>query len=252
MAVAKRGFADGILVYASHWVITARVLCRVCLNSFEYNSSSSRERQASMVVPKVSLSFSRLPDSEFSDFVVSVVTKMANNPSYPAPVIALPDVTANNDTFVAQIAAAAQGGTLLTALKDATRATLDVQMRAMAAYVDSIAQGDLAVLLSSGFKSISLERIRQPLDKPTVLNIDNFASTQLLLKLSPVRNARSYEVRVKLGTAVDWKQAGIFTKARGILLETLIPGQVYDIQARAVGGTMGYSDWSDPVSRMAT
>lgn len=204
-----------------------------------------------MVVPRVSLSFSRLPDSEFSDMVVSVATKMANNPSYTEPVVDLTLLTTNNNTFVAQIAAAAQGGKFLTAQKDATRELLDEEMRALAAYVDSIAKGDLPVLLSSGFESISLDRTRKPLDKPTVLNIDNFASTQLMLKLSPIRNARSYEVRLKLGAA-DWKNAGVYTKARGILLEALVPGQVYDIQARAVGGTMGYSDWSDPVSRMAT
>lgn len=204
-----------------------------------------------VVVQRVSLSFSRLPDSEFSDMVVTVVTKMTNNPSYPNPVEDLQVLAANNNTFVAQIAAAAQGGTFLTAQKDATRALLDGQMRALAAYVDSIAKGDLAVLLSSGFKSISTDRTRQPLVKPTVLNIDNFASTQLMLKLSPVRNARSYEVRIKQ-SALDWKQAGIYTKARGILLEALTPGQVYEIQARAVGGTTGYSDWSDPVSRMVT
>jgi hypothetical protein len=32
----------------------------------------------------------------------------------------------------------------------------------------------------------------------------------------------------------------------------LTPGTNYNIQARAVGGSTGYSDWSDPVSHMAT
>ncbi|NOS68990.1 MAG: fibronectin type III domain-containing protein [Verrucomicrobia bacterium] len=38
----------------------------------------------------------------------------------------------------------------------------------------------------------------------------------------------------------------------GVLLDGLTPGATYAVQARAVGGTTGYSDWSDPVSHMAT
>ena len=204
-----------------------------------------------MVTAKVSLGFVRLPDSEFSDFSVSVVTKMTNNPSFTDPVVDLTLVTTTNNTFVAQIAAAAQGGTQLTAQKNATRAVLDGQMRALAAYVQSIAGDDLAMMLSAGFWNTSTDRTRKPLTKPAVLDIDNFASTQLLLKLTPVDNARSYEVRIRTGTQ-DWRLAGIYTKARGVLLEGLTPGQVYEVQVRAVGGTTGYSDWSDPVSHMAT
>ena len=64
-------------------------------------------------------------------------------------------------------------------------------------------------------------------------------------------NARSYEVRVRAGTQ-EWKSIGVYTNSRGMLLENLIPGQTYEIQVRAVGGTTGYSDWSDPILHMAT
>ncbi|MGC3960598.1 MAG: hypothetical protein QM813_22500 [Verrucomicrobiota bacterium] len=69
--------------------------------------------------------------------------------------------------------------------------------------------------------------------------------------LTALDNARAYEARVRVGTQ-PWQSAGVFTKARGLLLEELIPGQLYDVQARGVGGSTGYSDWSDPVSHMAT
>ena len=59
-----------------------------------------------MSVYTVSLGFARLPDSELSDFSITVVTKMTNNPSYPAPEVALGDITAANTTFANAIAAA--------------------------------------------------------------------------------------------------------------------------------------------------
>jgi len=44
---------------------------------------------------------------------------------------------------------------------------------------------------------------------------------------------------------------GISSKARRIVLANLVPGTVYTIQARALGGT-GQSNCSTPVSIMAT
>jgi len=75
-------------------------------------------------------------------------------------------------------------------------------------------------------------------------------STQLALRLKPVNNARAYEVRLSYGPN-GWHAAGVFTQARRIVLNDLTPGTTYNIQARAVGGSTGYSDWSDPVSHMA-
>ena len=69
---------------------------------------------------------------------------------------------------------------------------------------------------------------------PKTLNgrtIDNGMSTQLVVRLQGVDNARAYEMQVKNGTG-GWQPAGVFTQARG------------------VGGSMGYSDWSDPGSHM--
>ena len=62
-------------------------------------------------------------------------------------------------------------------------------------------------------------------------------------------NARSYEVQVRNGTG-GWQPSVIATKARKIILPSLTPGQMYDVQVRAIGGATGYSDWSDHVSHM--
>jgi hypothetical protein len=66
--------------------------------------------------------------------------------------------------------------------------------------------------------------------------------------MQPVANAKSYEVQTKNGGG--WTPAGVFAQTRGIVLPGLTPGQNYSVQARAIGGSTGYSDWSDPVSHM--
>jgi hypothetical protein len=49
-----------------------------------------------------------------------------------------------------------------------------------------------------------------------------------------------------------WLDAGIYTQARRIVLGNLTPGTTYAIRARAIGGSDGSSEWSNPVSLMAT
>jgi hypothetical protein len=43
----------------------------------------------------------------------------------------------------------------------------------------------------------------------------------------------------------------VSTQARRIILGNLTPGTTYNVQARAIGGSEGYSEWSDPMSHMA-
>lgn len=200
---------------------------------------------------RVSLAFADLPDTGLSGFGRSVGTKLQGNPNYVTPVVAPADLLAGVDAFDVAIAAAAQGGTLLTAAKNDRRDAVTGMLRDLAAYVQSQGKNDLTIILSSGFTVNKTDRTRKPLDKPVITDIDNFASTQLMVSMPPLDNARSYEFRARNGTG-DWKTVAITTKARKVILEGFTPGATYDLQARGVGGSTGYSDWSDPVSHMAT
>ncbi len=71
-----------------------------------------------------------------------------------------------------------------------------------------------------------------------------------LTHAQPVPTAAAYEIRVCYG-ANGWEAAGVFIQARSIIVANRIPGTVYDVPARAIGGSTGYSDWSDPVSNLA-
>jgi hypothetical protein len=42
-----------------------------------------------------------------------------------------------------------------------------------------------------------------------------------------------------------------FTQARRIILDNLTPDTTYTVQARAIGGSTGSSDWNDPISHMS-
>jgi hypothetical protein len=199
---------------------------------------------------RVNLGFAEYSDSDLDEFTSGIIASLTGNASFPTPPVALADLGALQTAFDNALAAAAQGGTQLTAAKNAARAPLVTALRKVAAYVQSIAGQDVAMLLSSGFQANSTTRTQTPLATPNIIQIDNGMSTQLVVRLQGVDNARAYEVQVKNGTG-GWQAAGVFTQARGIVIGGLTPGNTYSVQTRGVGGSMGYSDWSDPVSHMA-
>lgn len=197
---------------------------------------------------RVSLWFIQAPDAQFDEYVGNVVTCMTGNVSFPTPPVALADVTALQNTFRTALQAAAQGGTQLTAAKNAARDALEAAMRKLAGYVQITAE-DLPTLLSSGFEPVSTNRSPAPLDAPVILTVVNAISGQMLVTLQAPVNARAVEI-FTAATPGQWKHAITSTKSRNIPLDNLTPGTVYGIQARAVGAD-GYGPWSNPVSRMA-
>jgi len=176
---------------------------------------------------------------------------MTGNKNFPTPKVPLADLTAAQTAFETAMAACPQGGTQATVIKNNARDALTDLLRQQAVYVQGIAFDDLAMLLSSGFQANSTSRTQTELDTPVVLSVDNGDSTQLMVYLQPVDNAKSYEVQTSTGTN-QWQHAGTFTSTRNLVVGNLTPGTVYNIRARAVGGSTGYSGWSDPVSHMAT
>ncbi|MGH7951611.1 MAG: fibronectin type III domain-containing protein [Limisphaerales bacterium] len=175
---------------------------------------------------------------------------MTGNPAFPTLTVPLLDVSALQTTFHNALAAAANGGTQLTAVKNQARIPLLDALDKNAMYVQAIARYDLAMLLSSGYQAASTNRAQSQLATPSIMDIENELSTQLVVRLSPIPNAYAYEAQAKNGTG-GFVPAGTFTQARRIILTGLTPGQTYTVQIRAVGGSTGYSDWSDPLSHMA-
>ena len=212
--------------------------------------NNTKNERNSMSIQHVSLSFAQLPDAALDEFTDQVIAGLTGNTAFPTPTVPLAALTSVQTTFQNALTAMANGGKQATATKDAARAALVSILRREANYVQGAANNDLATLLSSGFQAASNNNAQSPLAKPNIESILNEMSTQLVVRGKPVPNAHAYEAQVKNGTG-GFVPAGTFTKIRHMVLTGLTPGQNYTVQIRAVGGSTGYSDWSDPVSHMA-
>jgi hypothetical protein len=203
-----------------------------------------------MPIYHVSLSFARYSAAELDEFTSGVRAGLDGNPAFPNPKVSLADLAAAQLALQNALTAQAQGGPQATAAKNNAQDALINLLRIEANYVQLEGHNDLPTLLSSGFLVNSTGNATAPLETPGILALVNGNSTQLIVRGLGVDNARSYEAQIKVGNGA-YQPAGTYPAARRMVLTGLVPGQVYTVQIRAVGGSTGYSDWSDPVSHMA-
>ena len=201
---------------------------------------------------RVLLGFASASDHSLEETAQAVLEGMYPNPDFPSPPVTEAALQAALSAFSAAIAVAAQGGPEQTADKNNTRETLAGLLRQLAAYVQANHGNDLAKLLSSGFEAVSTNSASAPLTAPTIKDVLNSGTGQLTLRLTRVKNAKAYEIRHALlpesGAPGPWVDGLRFTSSRAQVITGLTPGANYQFQARAVGGSTGYSDWSDAVS----
>jgi hypothetical protein len=226
-------------------------VCPAYLQPRSLGRSKQNEKEKQMKINnRVSYSFTKLSDAAIADFTDVIINGLTGNAGFPTLPVPLATLGTQKADYLVKLAAAADGGKLATAEKNEARAVLEESLRQLAAYVQSLANNDLTLLLSSGFQPVSTNRAQSPLEKPVVLNIDNQSSTKFTVRVQPVVNARAYEAQYKNGGG--WLPAGVFTNSRRIEIGDLTPGTSYTVQIRAVGGSTGYSDWSAPQPCIAT
>jgi hypothetical protein len=221
--------------------------CRVISRNHKWKVNKMQTRY------RVSYTFTTLPDLGLIAFIQAVITCLTGNAAFTSLAALLADLTTALTAFEAAVAAMElNSNTTLTAQRDEARETLLDTARKTGAAVQSIALNSLSTLLSSGFTNVVPPSAQTQLDAPTVLSVANYGTTKVLMRLTPIANAKTYESRLSLDGGVTWVSGGITTQARSIILGSLTPGKVYMIQARAIGGSTGFSDWSTSVTIMAT
>lgn len=210
-----------------------------------------------MALLRVLLDFTHASDHVLEETAGHVLSGLYGNTlQFPTPPVNQTALQGALTAFTNAIAAQKQGGPAATAAKQAAADGLIALLRQLALYVQTVVLGypdpadALATLLLSGFDAVSTNRAQHPLAAPNVGDIKNVGTGRLQLALKPVANARLYEVQSKSG-ADGWASAGMFTNSRAVIVTGLTPGTEYTFQVRAVGGSTGSSDWSNPVSHMS-
>jgi hypothetical protein len=185
--------------------------------------------------PRLQLSFTTYSDTNFLNKGKLIVTSMTNNPAFTNPIPTLAEVQAALDTYSNNLTLAAQLGRLNVAEKNQSRATLEQLLSQLGLYVMFIANGDEAILVSSGF---TLAKNPQPrkLESPGNVILAYGITAGTLVSSVSKGNATSFihEIADVLpAEETNWTSypgsTSIFT------FTNLTPGKQYWVRVAAIG-----------------
>lgn len=197
-----------------------------------------------------SLAFAKYDPLRLAGFAENIVTQTTGSPVFTTPDPALPDITTAITNLRLKQEATLQGGPQATIERDDAFDTLEGLLRELAAYVEDKAKNDQNLMLATGFEVTTASHSTPVIMTPTILNIQNNASTKLQFKIESC-GARVYEIWGRTGTDA-FTHFLTLTDPRSPVVENLVPGTLYDWKVRALYANNTYSDWSDVVSHRAT
>lgn len=192
---------------------------------------------------KVVFDFIKLNATEKSEFGTNVIQKMTDNPRFPTPDESLDSLRIKNDLVQSRSVAALSGGKESTLLLHQAIDEWDDAMRKEANYVNRIADGDGAIILSAGF---NLAKPNTPGQRAEFTAENGTHSGTALLHHIAIDEAKSYIWQYYIGeTPVDeskWVIATVTTKASAELTGlTSLTKYWFRVAAVTIDGTTAYS-----------
>ncbi|MCL4641362.1 MULTISPECIES: fibronectin type III domain-containing protein [Olivibacter] len=204
---------------------------------------------------RVNSSFKSKRDAEILQNALTILQAMTSNTNFPEPSPSLTEVQDAVTDYQEKLAKASQKGSPLdVSIKNESKEGLGSVLKRLAFYVNSVAEGNMPMLLSSGF-SLSAQPIAGLIPPiPTRLRLtDGPLSGQIRFDFDKIAGRVIYEYsnakeRDESGMFV-WSDRKTTTSTRNIL-SGLQPGTTYYVRVRAVNSN-GPGDWCEPVSLMA-
>ena len=201
---------------------------------------------------RVQLGFTNAADHSVVERAEAVLAGLYVSPLWtapPAPPVTQAALQTALNLFGDAMATADAGGPADTADKNNKRDVLVGLLRQLAGFVQANHGNNMAKLLASGFEAVSTNRAQSPLPKPDIRDLAHGNTGQIIMRVGPIANAHNYEVNYALigpgGAPGPWQSAGLFSNSRAMSVNGLTPGAEYAFRVRAVGGSTGYSDWSN-------
>ena len=196
---------------------------------------------------KAVFDFVKLPVAEKPEFGTNVIQKMTDNPRFPTPDVSLEVLKRKNDLLQSRSVAALNGGKEATALLHQAMDDWDDTMRLQANYVNRIANGDGAVILSAGF---NLAKQPTPGPRPEFIAEAGEKPGSVMLRHQAIDGARSYIWQFCTGDKPagedGWSVGGVTTKA-STTIEGLTSMTKYWFRVSGVT-TEGTTAYCQPIS----
>lgn len=193
---------------------------------------------------RIVFDFIKKPVSSKIEFSRNVCTRMTGNVNFPAPDVDLKVLGAKTDLLETRSVAAFNGDKEARALMHQTEVELDDYLRKQAGYVNRIADGNEAIILSAGF---NLAKQPSPAVRPDFSVELGVKSGSVVIRRQAVDGAKSYIWQYCIGETpsdndADWVTVQVTVKA-SVEISGLTPLNKYWFRSAPVttSGTMAYN-----------
>lgn len=210
--------------------------------------------------PVLIIAFTRMPEDDFYAKAEAINAALSANPNFPGPwADPLVGPAELNDLFEAYQAAynaALNKDVVKVSLRKTARAALMVYLRKLAGYLELVADGDTAKLLTTGYALRGAPGPGPgpgPLPAPVEFTTRHGPlSGQLIGRARKLRGAGSYELQICIGdpgVEANWKFFAAYVSATRMEISGQTPG--VKVWARLRGlSTAGPGKWTDPFGLM--
>jgi hypothetical protein len=205
---------------------------------------------------KIKLNFNRLPIAQKVARAQQIVEALTGNTNFPTPSPALATITTGiNDlnTAFAEAQTARQAAKEKTSIQSDKEDQLDQLISKLAAYVESVAGSNEALILSAGMdmRAAPVASTAPPEQPQALTPTAGDRDGEVELSWDTVAGAKSYVIDKSADpvTATSWSHAAVSTKSN-FTVTGLTNGTRYWFRVAAVNNN-GQSGWSDPAMKIA-
>lgn len=197
---------------------------------------------------KIKLGLSGLNAAKLIEKAGTIVTKMTDNANFPTPTPSLADLTTAYEALAAATVVASGGDREAILVRKSHELVVANMLRTVAAYVVMAADGDGAIISSSGFALQNLPEPQPALSRPVDFKTERGAHEgEVELSWRSLRGAMSYIIEMTTGDpkdqASEWTTVAVTTKVKA-KFENMGIGKFYYYRVKAVG-RHNESPWSD-------
>ena len=193
-----------------------------------------------------------MTDGNLQEFALGVGGNLSSKPVFTGPKITGAALVAKAKEFSVALSHCGVGSSFDRAHKRAIRADLIALLDLNAGGVEDIAQGNVEILLASGFHLTRPDHPgRVPVGTAAIISLTNVASTRLGLNLAITGNVWAVVVE-RQNADGTWTQVATFTDLRDTVLGNLKPGSQNTFRVCAMAAGNQASEWSPPISSICT
>ena len=210
---------------------------------------------------KLLINFDTKNEPDFFTKAEGISSGMATNASFPPPwpspaLSGLSTLAGLWSTFMGAYNAALTRDSGKVATRNTARAALTVYLKKLAPYLESVANGDLTKLISTGYDlrhDTTHTGGTDPLPAPADFSLKRGAlSGVLLAHARKPKGAAAFRLQITEGDPTieaNWKDYGIFPTCKKIEITGQTPGKTVSARLRGIDQN-GPGEWAGPMSCM--